>query len=466
MTDTVELIFSDLIAELSNSIDDGEVGKDAEGSKQVKASKGNEEEITSPKYDHKEAQAQKQNPDMRSNFLKKTAGGVSSKALSSPLDWMLNFSVDEEEISQTPAAKVENKKKTLTDTASVTEENPKVNAKKRIPFQSPTSESQRKRSKPEQIMEDAHTSISEEDQKQLQGEAKVVPDNSYDTSNQHANHETLLRETAANSKQAKVPCCHDSEKTNNAKIKKATPDGSGEFKLPAAPRMENDEMTEFRPKKSQESQFTSVANGKYSCNKTMDLPGKKERDPKDHRMDARQDVCAQSVPPVPSRREEKVQVPNTMPPPSAARREIVPLAMEVSQQKSIPKSKSAIPPCNDNLAEMLSDFKSQLREIKAASANIDAQNKHILKLKEHAEKVKESAESGIWHIAKLHTLLIMNRSKGFQRLSPLQHQCQVYSNHACLLMEKRLEKSLSETRGSLNMIDKQNQALRLTGHAT
>ena len=82
-----------------------------------------------------------------------------------------------------------------------------------------------------------------------------------------------------------------------------------------------------------------------------------------------------------------MQVLNTMPPPSAARREIVPLAMEVSQQKSIPKSKSAIPPCNDNLAEMLSDFKSQLREIKAASANIDAQNKHILKLKEHAEKV-------------------------------------------------------------------------------
>ena len=35
--------------------DDGEEGKDAEGSKQVKASKGNEEEITSPKYDHKEA---------------------------------------------------------------------------------------------------------------------------------------------------------------------------------------------------------------------------------------------------------------------------------------------------------------------------------------------------------------------------------------------------------------------------
>ena len=87
----------------------------------------------------------------------------------------------------------------------------------------------------------------------------------------------------------------------------------------------------------------------------------------------------------------------------------------------------------------LQDFQARMEDADDFMARIDAKNAHITKLMDHADKVRENAICAIRHASKLQVTSITGTSGTLTALSPLHYQYQTYSNHACLLMANRMK---------------------------
>ncbi|QDZ25546.1 hypothetical protein A3770_17p80640 [Chloropicon primus] len=102
-----------------------------------------------------------------------------------------------------------------------------------------------------------------------------------------------------------------------------------------------------------------------------------------------------------------------------------------------------------NPSNLLQSSKKRVEDIERLNAHIDAKSKHMAKLMEHAEKVKESATSLKSNSSKSHVTLITSGSKMFKAFSPLQACFTSFCTHACLLIQQRLNRLLDQAETSL-----------------
>jgi hypothetical protein len=163
MSDTLNLVFSDLIAQLSNSSEgDGKKGVADELSKRRPdatfggaQSKETDGEITSTLHNGDQKTAKASTPMMGANFLKSSGGGNKGQ-LSSPLEWMMDFQVDDEEIRSLDFAERRNDNEKVNDHDRDLDLQPRPAAmrkhdgakcKKRLAFQTPNASANSKRLK-------------------------------------------------------------------------------------------------------------------------------------------------------------------------------------------------------------------------------------------------------------------------------------------------------------------------------
>mmetsp|Transcript_2864 Transcript_2864/g.7518 ORF Transcript_2864/g.7518 Transcript_2864/m.7518 type:complete len:448 (+) Transcript_2864:118-1461(+) len=378
MTDTVDLLFKDLIDNLSDqSLGDGK-GEGERSGAPAAAEEGSGD--GKPRSEAQEGRRE-------ANYLRKGVR-AGAKAVASPLDWMSTFDIDEDEAA--------NPKHGLMGPPSPIQQgfavdSPPPPPKKRQLFKCP---SQKPAAGAKKMKIKERTPL-------------FVPD-TFDGGNgppateaeeghmQTASHADMEAKSQDKHRSKGLDCAVEEENKGNGDTKTDEGNQTGETQnaIASATAMSKDHRSASVPESGEVRAQRSI---------------RKERMPEEILQSPRNKQII-------STNCKAIQAGSSL------------LTAPSSRGQLIPITGASEKTCE--IAKFLADCSRHMNEIESGSAHIDAQTEHLQKFKEHAEKVHESAKATTWTSSKLHTDLILATSK---MVSPLQHLRAMYANHYCFL---------------------------------